>query len=68
MFYIKETLSESTAINIEITDENVYGKCPVCGCEVSVDLVDLFAEGEVDLYSTQVLCDHCSKNVIKKEG
>ena len=40
MFYVKEKLSDSAEINIEIHDENVFCRCPKCGCEVPVDLAD----------------------------
>lgn len=52
MFYAKEKLGESAELAVELTEENVYCKCPVCGREVPVDLAAVFADGEGDLVST----------------
>ena len=41
MFYVKETIGDTTEINIEINDENVFCRCPVCGREVLVDLEEV---------------------------
>ena len=68
MFYVKEKIGDSTEIKVEINDENVHAVCPVCGREVDVDLSEIFSDGEADLFSTQVLCAACSKNIVKKEG
>ena len=57
MFYIKP--NEHT--RIEITGEKVYTTCPECGEEFPVDLAELAADGELDLYSTQVFCPECSR-------
>ncbi len=67
MFYVKEKISDSAELKVEVTDENVFGRCPLCGKEIEIDLVDLFKDRDADLYSTQVLCPACSKNIVKKE-
>lgn len=67
MFYVKEQLSDTAEIRIDITDENIYGCCPVCGKEVEVDLHELFASEDMNLFSTQVLCESCSKHIVRKE-
>lgn len=61
MFYVKQKLSEEAEINIDITDENVYTRCPICGCEHCVDISELFAECNVDLYGTSVYCEECAR-------
>ena len=63
MFYTKERVNDSMEISIEITDENVFCHCPMCGSEVSVDIGEILSDGESDLYSTAVFCDECSKKV-----
>lgn len=63
MFYVKEKISETADINIEINDENVFCRCPYCGKEVQVDIADILSDGESDLFCTSVLCDSCTKNV-----
>ena len=45
MFYVKEKLSDAVEVTVEITDENVFCTCPGCGCEVGVDLAELFSDG-----------------------
>ena len=51
MFYVKFQLDESTTLLTEITDENVFTRCPDCGQEVSVDLNDVIDdEGQLDLF------------------
>ena len=51
MFYVKSQLDESTTLLTEITDENVFTRCPDCGQEVSVDLNDVIDdEGQLDLF------------------
>ncbi len=58
MFYVKETVSDSMDVTIEINDENVFCRCPRCGDEVQVDLQEILKEG--DLFGTAVLCENCS--------
>jgi len=46
MFYVKTQLNEETALTTEITDENVFTRCPRCGSEIAVDLADILSDGE----------------------
>lgn len=61
MFYVKENISETVEVTMEIHDDNVFCTCPDCGSEVSVDLAELFNSGEGDLYGTAICCAKCSK-------
>ena len=62
MFYVKFHLDESTTLLTEITDENVFTRCPDCGQEVSVDLNNVIDdEGQLDLFGTGVCCAECSR-------
>lgn len=63
MFYVKEKLSDSAEINVEINDENVYCRCPKCGCEVCVDLAEILSDGVSDLVGTAIYCSKCSKGI-----
>ena len=63
MFYVKERLSDILKVTVEITDKNVFTRCPGCGNEVSVDLAELFSDGESDLCGTAVYCDECSRKI-----
>lgn len=62
MFYVKEKVNDSVEVTVEIHDDNVFCTCPGCGCEVFIDLADLFNDGEGDLYGTAVYCSKCSKS------
>ena len=64
MFYVKEQLNDAMEVSIEINDENVFCRCPHCGSEVQVDFADVFADGDVDLFGTAVLCDNCSRKLM----
>ncbi len=66
MFYVKEKLSRAVEVTVEITDENVFTRCPGCGDEVGVDLAELFSDSESDLYGTAVYCDECSREIRNK--
>ena len=63
MFFVKEKLSDAVEVSVEITDENVFTRCPGCEDEVSIDLAELFSDGESDLYGTAVYCDECSRKI-----
>ena len=64
MFYVKERLNDAVEVNVEITDENVFTRCPGCGDEVCVDLAELFGGDEdCELYGTAVDCEECSRNI-----
>jgi len=67
MFYVKERLNDSMEISIEITDENVFCHCPMCGAEVMVDIGEILGDGESDLFGTAIYCSECSKK-IRDEG
>ena len=66
MFYVKETAG-LMEVTIPITSENVYTKCPLCGKEVQVDLEAFFADDNVDLFGSHVVCDDCYKKMKRKE-
>lgn len=67
MFYVKSQINEDAHIKIDITDENVFCTCPKCGTEVLVDLVEVFQDGESDLFGTDVYCTECSKEISSYE-
>ena len=66
MFYIKTKRHCGKTITTEITDENVYTRCPECGREMPIDLAEIFSDGEGDLFSTQVFCAACAKTNIER--
>lgn len=61
MFYVKEKVSPTVDVKVEIHEDNVFCICPKCGKEVEIDIAKLFKDGESDLYSTYVYCVDCSK-------
>ena len=62
MFYLKTQMPNGGVVKTEITDENVYTRCPDCGRELPVDLVEIFSDGKGDLYSTSIICSACTKH------
>jgi len=68
MFYMKTKTPDGKTVKTEITDENVFTHCSKCGGEVSVDLAELFSDGEGDLFSTGVICADCTQKRMKKHG
>ena len=64
MFYVKEPLTDTLEVHVEINDENVFCHCPVCGKEVQVNLEKILGSVEGDLCGTSVLCDACSRELL----
>ena len=62
MFFVREKISDTVEFTVEIHDDNVFCTCPRCGCEVEINLAELFSNGEGDLYGTSVYCPECSKS------
>ena len=60
MFYLKHRGEK-----LEIQCDNVYTVCPQCQREIPVDIAEVLASGQTDLYSTQVFCTECS---LRKES
>ena len=60
MFYIK-----SRGRKINLRNDNVFTRCPVCGREHAVDIVETFRGGFADLYGTSVYCPECAENLIR---
>lgn len=64
MFYMIERLNDSMKIYIEITDENVFCRCPICGLEVAVDIAEILRDSEGEA----VICDECDKQIRARGG
>lgn len=65
MFYVKEPINDAMEVTIEINDENVFCRCPVCGKEVLVNLEKVLGDGKGDLFGTAVLCEDCSRELME---
>lgn len=61
MFYMKHKGKK-----LEIREDNVYTICPECSKEHTVDLQEILASGETDLYGTAVYCPTCSEAYRRK--
>jgi len=66
VFYVKQKISDECSITIDIIDENVFTRCPDCGTEAQVDLVDVIENGG-GLYDTAIFFTECSKKHEKKK-
>ena len=55
-------------MTVEIDDENVFCRCPVCGREVPVNLKDVLSDSDADLVGTAVLCDECAEGWMELHG
>lgn len=65
MFYVKEPIHDAMEVTIEINDENVFCRCPVCGREALVDLEGVLGDRKGDLFGTSVMCEDCSRKVME---
>lgn len=62
MFYVKFAAWTGVKI-VQLTEKNVYTKCPECGKDHIVNLEELIKEGKgFNLRTTRVLCPKCSKD------
>ena len=52
-------------VTIEISDEYVFCRCPVCCREVLVDLEEVLGDGKGGLFGTAVLCEDCSRELME---
>ena len=66
MFYLKTKLANGKVVKTDITDENVFTRCADCGRELPVDIVEVFSDGEGDLFSTSIICSACTKKRAEK--
>ena len=65
MFYVKVYLGTSSELRTEITTENVYTLCPICGAEHDVNLERISLNNPIDLSHTAVLCPRCIEGLKK---
>jgi hypothetical protein len=65
MFYTKTRINEME-VKVNVSTDNVYCCCPMCGKEMQVDLVKIF-RGSKDgtLENTQAVCEDCEKEVLR---
>ena len=66
MFYLKVPLANGIQIQAEVRGDNVFTHCNCCGNEMPVDLADVFADGEGDLESTELLCPECATLLLER--
>lgn len=63
MFYVKTQLSAETTLTTEITKKNVFTRCPRCGSEIAVDIIEIFSNCGGDLVDMPLLCVDCSRKL-----
>ena len=59
-YYVKGKASNGEEVTIGIEDDCVFTTCPVCGKEHTVDIVELAASGDFDLYGSAIYCPECA--------
>ena len=64
MFYVKTQLNKDAMIEVDITDTNVFCRCPFCGQEVPVDLDDFVRDEDFSVADSEVACEKCSRKVL----
>ena len=67
MFYTKLTLQDNGELITYLTDDIIYGNCPVCGKEIPIDLAEVLSEEDSTLCNTDVYCEDCAKKWLKKK-
>jgi len=66
MFYIKTHLNDNATLITELTDRNVFTRCPICGKEFPVNLARIChdaPEPDSILTNTDVVCDECGEEI-----
>ena len=64
MCYVKECFN-NVEVTVDITEDNVFTRCPVCGEEIAVDLNALFHDWDGNLTNTALLCRDCAKEFME---
>ena len=54
-------------IEVDITDTNVFCRCPFCGQEVPVDLDDFTGDEDFTVAGSEVACEKCSRKFLAGE-
>ena len=67
MFYVKTQLNDDAMLEVDITENNVFCRCPLCGDEVTVNLDDFTGDEDFSVYSSEVVCGKCSRKVVAGE-
>lgn len=65
MFYVRTKLHDDVSIEVDVTRENVFNRCPFCGKEVQVDLTEFAGDENFDLIESGVLCEDCTRNQLE---
>ena len=60
-YYVKGKDQAGNEVIVGIEDDGVYTICPICGKEHRVDLVELAAQKDFDLYGTSEYCQDCAR-------
>ena len=65
MFYVKKKLADGAEINVNIECDNVYTRCPDCGVERMIDLVEFAKDEGFDFESSYIYCEKCSSKIAR---
>lgn len=66
MIYVKAPLDDHSTIEIGITHDNTFTRCPKCGRETKIDLSDFVDEEDFDATNFDMLCEKCSLDFVRR--
>ncbi len=64
MFYVKTKLNDDSLLEVDITRDNVFCRCPLCGTEVRIKPDDCIIEEDFSILNSEVACEKCSRKVL----
>ena len=65
MFYVKTKLNDDSVLEVDITRDNVFCRCPLCGAEVQINLEDDYiGDKDFSVQNSEVACEKCSRKVL----
>lgn len=67
MLYLKERIGEGRYTIVELTSENVFSICPICGDEAPVNDFENIITGKDFYFNKSVCCPVCTAK-IRTEG
>ena len=61
MFYVKTKLNDDSVLEVDITRDNVFCRCPICGAEIQVHTDRCIADADFN----EPPCEDCGRKVME---